>query len=202
MSDTLLEHVLRALDVAVVERLPDSRFQMVGSWPEWLEAAFDSAPAGARHTLAGALPFLEHFLQQADAAWHDRGAARADSGLFTAKVGREEALLRATALTLEHRSLLVIERLTGDADTRPILQKAREQMLATEQLTRQAAAVHVPAAAIGRAADQLAAAELTPDHRALVDTLRTASTQLLAAVESLPKPPSKGRRFSSSGEPR
>ena len=74
-------------------------------------------------------------------------------------VGGEDALLRATAITLEHRSLLIIERLTGDADTRPILQKAREQMLATEQLTRQAAAVHAPAAAIGRVADELAAAE-------------------------------------------
>ena len=202
MSDTLLANVLRALDVAVVERLPDSRFQMVGSSPEWLEAAFDRAPAGARHTLAGALPFLDHFLQQADAAWHDRGTARADSGPFTAQIGGDEALLRATALTLEHRSLLVIERLTGDADTRPILQKAREQMLATEQLTRHAAAVHPPASAISRVADELAAADLSPAHRALADALKTASTQLRAAVESLPKPPSKGRRFSSSGEPR
>ena len=202
MSDTLLVNVLRALDVAVVERLSDSRFQMVGVSPEWLEAAFDTAPAGARHTLSGALPFLDHFLQQADAVWHERGAARADSGPFTAQVGSEEALLRATALTIDHRSLLVLERLTGDADTRPILQKAREQMLATEQLTRHAAAVHPPAAAIGRAADELAKADLPPDHRALVDALRAASAQLLTAVESLPKPPSKGRRFSSSGEPR
>jgi hypothetical protein len=161
-----------------------------------LEAAFDEAPAGARHTLGGALPFLDHFLQQADVVWHDRGGARADSGPFTASVGGEDALLRATAITVEHRALLVLERLTGDADARPILQKAREQRLATEQLTRQAAAVHAPAAAIARVAGELAAADVAPGHRGLVDALGAAAAQLRTAVETLPKPAPKGRRSS------
>ena len=117
MSDTLLANVLRALDVAVLERLADSRFQIVGTSPAWLEAAFDEAPAGARHTLGGALPFLDHFLQDADSAWHESGAARADSGPFTATIGGQDALLRATAITVEHRSVLVLERLTGDVES-------------------------------------------------------------------------------------
>ena len=197
MSDTLLANVLRALDVAVLERLADSRFQIVGVSPSWLEAAFDEAPAGARHTLGGALPFLDHFLQEADAIWHERGAARADSGPFTATIGGEDALLRATAVTVEHRSLLVLERLTGDADARPILQKAREHRLATEELTRHAAAVHAPAAAVARVAGELAAADVGPGPRALVDALNAAAAQLRAAVDTLPKPAPKGRRSSS-----
>jgi len=196
MSDTLLANVLRALDVAVLERLADSRFQIVGTSPSWLEKAFDEAPAGARHTLGGALPFLDHFLQEAGVVWHERGAERADSGPFTAMIGGEDALLRATALTVEHRSVLVLERLTGDADARPILQKAREQRLATEELTRHAAAVHAPAAAVGRATEQLAAAEIAPGQRVAVDALNTAVAQLRAAVETLPKPAPKGRRSS------
>lgn len=202
MNDPVLANTLRALDIAVVERLADWRFQMVGESPAWLEAALDTAPAGSRHTLAGALPFLDHFLPQADAAWHDLGDAHAESGPFVATIGGEDALLRATALTLDRRSLLVIERLTGDADTRPILQKAREQALATEQLTRLAAGVRAPAAAIARVAAELAAAELPPAERALVDALAAASAQLQAVAETLPKPHSKGRRFASGDRSR
>ena len=194
MSDTLLANVLRTLDIAVLERLADSRFQIVGTSPAWLESAFDEAPAGARHTLGGALPFLDHFLLDADSVWHERGDARADSGPFTATIGGQDALLRATAITVEHRSVLVLERLTGDADARPILQKAREQVLATEQLTRHAAAVHAPAAAIARLADELAAAELGSSHRAILDALAAAAAQLRTVVEPLPKPAPKGRR--------
>jgi len=196
MSDPVLVHVLRAVDIAVVERLADARFEIVGASPDWLEAAFDAAPAGSRHTLAGALPFLDHFLPVADAAWHDRGAARAESGPFVARVAGDELLLRALAVTLDHRSLLLIERLTGDADTRPILQTAREQVLAMEQLTRQAAGVQAPAAAVARVAAELAAADLGPAHRTIADALAAASAQLQAVAEALPKPPSKGRRFS------
>ncbi len=62
MTDTLLAQVLRALDIAVIERMPESRFEILGASPEWLESAFDEAPAGARHVLSGALPFLDVLL--------------------------------------------------------------------------------------------------------------------------------------------
>jgi hypothetical protein len=54
-----------------------------------------------------------------------------------AQDGVEELLLRATALNLGPRSVLVIERLRGDADTRGILQTARENRLIQERLQRQ-----------------------------------------------------------------
>ena len=100
MSDTMLDEVLFVLEVAIVERLPDERFEIRGKSPAWLEAAFDAAPAGARHTLGGALPFLDDFLRQADVAWHNRGAARASSGPFAIDVGEHSWLLRATAMTV------------------------------------------------------------------------------------------------------
>ena len=53
-------------------------------------------------------------------------ATTLESGPFVATVGGEDILLRASAITLAGRMLLVIEKLTGDADTRPMLQKARE----------------------------------------------------------------------------
>jgi len=195
MTETVLAQVLRALDVAVIERLEDSRFQILGIAPAWLALAFETADGGQSDTLGGAMPFLGHFVHQADRAWHDRGSARADSGPFAATFGGEEALLRATALTAADRSLLVLERLSGDADTRPILQKAREQLLETEQLTRHASAVQEPVSAISRVVAELAAADLPPAHRAQVDALRAASARLQAAADLLPKPPPKGRRF-------
>ena len=195
MTDTLLGQVLRALDVAVIERMPESRFEILGAAPGWLETAFDEAPAGARHVLSGALPFLDGFLPQAEKVWHHRGTARADSGLFVATIKGEEALLRATALTLDERSLLLIERLTGEADTRPILQTARERILEAEHLTRRAAGVHDPAATIHRLATELADADLSAAHRALVDALRAASADLQAVADALPKPQPKSRRF-------
>lgn len=187
----MLDEVLFSLEVAVIERLPDERFEIRGKSPAWLEAAFDAAPAGARHTLGGALPFLDDFLRQADVAWHNRGAARATSGPFAIDVGQNSWLLRATAMTVANRSIMVLERLTGDADTRPILQKAREQMLATESLTRQASGVHARVAAVMKAASELGKTELAPAHRALVDKLIAATTDMQTFAETLPKPPAR-----------
>ena len=188
MSDAMMDEGLFALEVAVIERLADERFEIRGKSPAWLEAAFDAAPAGARHTLGGALPFLDDFLRQADVAWHNRGTARATSGPFAIDVGQNTWLLRASAMTVADRSILVLERLTGDADSRPILQKAREQMLATESLTRQASGVHTRVAAIAKAAGELGKSELAPAHRALVDKLLAATTEMQTFAETLPKP--------------
>ncbi len=195
MSETLLASVLRALDVTVFEHTMDGRFRTLGTAPEWLEAALGVDPPETSDDDTR-LPFLDHFLPQAWVAWHERRGARADSGPFVVPIAGEETLMRATALTVERRALLVIERLTGDNDTRPLLQKAREHMLAAEQLERQASAVHAPAAAIERVTTALAVAELTPELRALVDALGTAGAQLQAAVSVLPKPP-RGRRAST-----
>ena len=105
-------------------------------------------------------------------------------------------LLRATAITMQTRPLLVIERLTGDADTRPILQKAREHLLDREQLARQAAAVHAPAAAIDKAIKELSGFEFEADVGAVISRLQQASRVLQGAVAPLPVPAPKGRRTS------
>ena len=54
----------------------------------------------------------------------------------------------------------MLERLTGEADTRPILQKAREHLLDPERLTRQVAAVHEPASRVHRLIDELGPEDL------------------------------------------
>ena len=187
MTDTLLADLFRALDLAVVERLSDGLFQLVTPAPSWLERAFEAAPAGARASIDGAFPFLEDVVHQARAAWAT-GAAPQAFGPFAAAVDDDELLLRATALVVDARTLLVIERLTGAADARPMLQKARERMLEGEQIVRGVHALHPPARDINKAIASLRAASLTPEQQALVQTLHQANERLRDALAKLPSP--------------
>jgi hypothetical protein len=194
VDEDLLQEALYALDVALVERLPNSTYFMLSQVPEWLGAVLDAAPSGSQRSLAAAMPFLDHFLAQAEAAWYDGAPARAESGPFAARVGYEDVLLRATALTLRKRALLVLERLSGDADARPILQKAREKLLEMELMTRRASAVHEPAANVQRLIGELSQMALPPDQRAVVEKLTRAGEALQTALAPLPSPPPKKRR--------
>jgi hypothetical protein len=188
VSADLLPRLTRALGLAVIERISNIGYILAAPAPDWLAGAL-----GTRNTLPSAFPFLGHFLQIAGAAWQEGAQGRAESGPFEATIEGEPMLLRATALTVDGRKLLVVERLTGDADPRPMLQRAREQMLDRERLERQATAVHAPAASIAREIATLASLDLSPEARAVVDRLQQAATTLASAVAALPAPPPKRR---------
>jgi hypothetical protein len=194
MNDALLSAVFRALDLGVIERRRDSAFYMVTTPPDWLSQAFASAISDTPGRIDGAMPFLDHFMHQAEAIWREGPPAMISSGPFVATIRREEILINARAMTVQDRQVLVLERLTGDADTRPILQKAREQMLVHEQLVRRIATVHEPAAAIDGGLKQLLAASLPPDQRAIVESIASASVEVQAALAKLPSLPSRFRR--------
>jgi hypothetical protein len=196
MTDAVLAELFRALNLVAIERQPNHTFYLLTPAPSWLSGAFASARAGERHTLAGALPFLDDFLHQADGAWNAGPHASIVSGPFAASVDGDDLLLRASALTVDGRALLVLERLVGAADTRSMLQKARQHMLDNEQLTRQAARIHQPAKAIADAIDELqrtSLSALSAEQRGIVERLNAASAELTAAAETLPRPPAKGR---------
>ena len=197
MTDSLLAGLFRTLDLAVIERLPNAGFHLVTPAPDWLTAVFDAAPAGSQSALAGAMPFLDSFLEQAEAAWKE-GDAIADSGPFAAVVAGEELLLSATALTLEERTLLVIGRLSGLADARPVLQRAREHELEREQIIRNISAARSPAAAVQQGVEQLLRTPLTGDQQAVVARLRQASTDLQTAMAALPTHQVRQRRQARS----
>ena len=193
MTDTLFAHLFRALDLAIVERLSDGLFQLLTPAPAWLERAFEAAPAGARASIDGAFPFLEDVVHQARAAWRTDGTPQS-FGPFAAPVGGDELLLRATALVVDGRTLLVVERLQGVADARPMLQKARERMLEGEDLVRKVHALHPPAVTIDKTIASLRAAALPADQQALVTALYEANERLRDALAKLPPPPARQRR--------
>ena len=194
MSDTLFANLFRVLGLAVIERLPNAAFHPLTPSPDWLSAVFDAAQSGARNSLGGAFPFLDHFLPRAEAAWNDGPRASADSGLFAATVGGEELLLRATAVTVDERKLLVIEQMTGDADSRPLLQRAREQQLEHERLMRQISTAQAPAAAVREGLLQLQDTPLAPEQLTIVERVLRAGDDLQSAMAVLPSAPHRLRR--------
>jgi hypothetical protein len=187
MSESVLADLFPALNLAVIERLENRAFHFLTPVPSWMAAAFDQASAGGRNTLGGAFPFLEDFLHQADGAWKAGVHASIVSGPFAAVVDGDELLLRATALTAGGRPFLVLERLVGAADTRPVLQKARQHMLEGEQLTRQVSKLHAPLAGLGAAVSALVAADLSAEERALVDRVAGSYQALAAVAAGLPR---------------
>jgi hypothetical protein len=185
MTDGVLADLFQALNLVAIERQPDHSYYLLTPAPKWLSGALDSAPVGERNTLGGAFPFLDDFLRQADGAWQAGAHASIVSSPFVATVDGDELLLRATALTVSGRALLVVERLVGAADTRPILQKAREHMLESEHITRQISRLHVPADTIAKAVTELRATPLATYESPLVERLATAVAALQVGIEAI-----------------
>jgi hypothetical protein len=197
VTDVMLPRIFQALDIALVERRPDGAFELLTPSPDWLQRTFDRTPTGARPTTETALPFLNDVVAQAVDVWRHEPDAAVPYGPFGVKAGRlpdDEVLLRATAIMMDRRILLVLEHLTGVADARPMIQKARERMLESESLARQASAVHAPTQAVEAGISALQAAPLTPDVKPLVDGLAAAFAKLRETVSALPPPPTRQRR--------
>ncbi len=200
MGDAVLAALLRAYDLCVSERASRKPFvlRLLTPPPAWLCGVVAEVPPGTERALTVTSPFLEGFLPQAEAAWHEGQEAVASSGPFAATLEGEEVLLVAMAISHLDRRLLILRRLTGDADLRPILQRAREQVLEQERLVRQIGALHLPCASIDRDTKALLAAPLAPDYLAVAARLSQASTEVQAVLATLPSPPSRQRRKARS----
>jgi hypothetical protein len=194
VTDILFPHLFRELNMAVFEHLPNGAFQLVTPSPAWLENAFAETPKTGQYTLDAAFPFLEDVIRQARGAWKAGPHASLVFGPFAAVVNEDELLMRATAMTVEKHQVLILERLIGAADTRQMLQKAREHLLENEQLVRKVEALHAPATAIDRAATTLAGGATGHEEQAVIAALQSASAALQHALADLPKPPVRKRR--------
>jgi hypothetical protein len=219
MSDVVLSAVLRAFDLCVIECSPTSSAFDVGRpgthedqpgegpaarhaslrlltpAPDWLISAFAAAPTVVP-TFGDALPFLDHFLVQAEAVWHEGHPASASSDPFIATINGREHLLRAVAMNQHEQKLIILQRLTGDADHRPILQRAREQALEQEQLVQRVGTLHGPAAALDRDIKELLAMGSSPEHTHVVERLGASIAEVQGVLAGLPAPPSRHRRQS------
>jgi hypothetical protein len=182
MSDPLLIDVFHALDLFVAERLPNSSFVALTTPPRWLTRFLASESERAPVTIVQAFPFLGGFLTEAEAFWRDGVRHSITSGPFAVDDVSGELLLRAWALNVGVNTLLVLARLQGEADTRPVLQKARDNALAHERVLRQVGATEAPLRELSRLAGELLATDLTPPQRAVAAKIEIAARRAQEAL--------------------
>ena len=196
MITSLLIAVLRALDLCVTEhvRAESPSLRLLTPAPVWLAGVFETVPPEVGQVLGSPIPFVAHFLPQAEETWREGEGAAASSGPFAITVEGEEMVLLATATPYHDRRLLILHPLTVDADLLSTLRRAREKVLELERLGRLIDAMHVPLWSIERDSKTLAASSLSPDHHAVAERLNKASAEVQALLATLPSPRSRPRR--------
>ncbi|MEQ1626718.1 MAG: hypothetical protein ABL965_04960, partial [Nitrospira sp.] len=130
-SDHLPEVLLQTLGLAVLERVGTGDiFRLTGNQPAWWASTFEAAPELpiAVGTLS---PFLQHFLVDCEAAWNGDQDNMMRSGPWAHRnLASDLHQFEATALTISHRALLLIERVDERFDRiHALLQQARDQRL-------------------------------------------------------------------------
>ncbi|UJR82717.1 sensor histidine kinase [Sandaracinus amylolyticus] len=128
------------LDELVLERLDDGRFVARSPAPGWCDAlSREPPPLDEPFVVEEMFEFMTAFVADAEAAWEAPLGARVDSDFWTEDgVDGEQIHLEATAVRVGGARALVIrrnERLY--AQQQLVLQRAREQRLAHDALTRE-----------------------------------------------------------------
>lgn len=129
--------VLEALGFALFLRDESGALRLRGSPPEWLRSLWNGlAKSDEPLPITEASPFLENFLIDAEECWTAGGATRARSGPWIEQTANgAEVSLEATALTIDGRAALLLERLGEVFEAKKsMLQKARETVIAYQRL--------------------------------------------------------------------
>ena len=201
VPDPVLATLMALLDVVVLERLHGGAFRQLGSQPSptWFTETFATADPSAPVTLLQAFPVLDSFLSEAELFWERTPFGRLEGEAFVVVgPGGDNLPLATVAVAMEGRHFLLIQRVPGFDDRQHILQRARDQALAHEQVVKQIDALHRPFAKLTGLASELAGTpELTELQRQMLaaisvelETLR----QLLGGLPRLPPGASARRR--------
>ena len=188
MTNTLFEAILSTLDLVVLERLPHGIFLRMGTAPAppWFSHVIATAGENEPVTVAQALPFVGHFLDDAEFFWRQAKNGRLRSDPFTMTDGTgAEIVLVASALVIGHRHLLVLELPADFEDRRRALQSARETVLEYEAHVRRTRALLARIDAARALIDQLGNSGLTPAKQHLAAEIGDQLASLATAVEEL-----------------
>lgn len=197
MTDAVLAELLTRLELVVLERLPGDVFVRFGSAqpPSW----FSRLPLNSRDepiAIEQTMPFLEHFLTEANDAWRAGDEQRFSSEPFTVTdtTGGEVPLV-ASAVVVADRCFLILESPPDFDERRAALQTAREHLLAHEEHVRRTGALLGPIDAARQLMQQLTASGLAPEQENLTARISQELETLSAAVQSLaPLPKGVSRR--------
>jgi hypothetical protein len=192
VSETVLAHLASALDMVVMEQVSAGTFRQIGDVPPppWFARIYRKAAQGQRPTVAQAFPVLATFLSEAEAFWSRHETGRLDSGDFVITEGSEEPLpVAATAIALNGRRFLIIQRAAGFEDRQRILQRAREQALAHEQVIKHVQSLRRPVTVLERLAGELADTELSGPQRERMTGMRDHLDTISRVLDGLPTLP-------------
>ena len=188
MTNTLFEEVLGTLDLVVLERLPHGIFLRMGTAPApaWFSHVIANAGENQPVTVAQALPFVGHFLDEAEFFWRQARNGRLRSDPFTMKdASGAEVVLVASAVVIGHRHLLVLESPADFEERRRALQSARETVLEYEGHLRRTRGLLARIDAARALTDQLANSGLSAATQPLATDIGEQLTSLASAVEEL-----------------
>jgi hypothetical protein len=191
VGDSLTD-LSEVLDLVVLEQLPGGFVQITaGSLPPWFVRAFRSAEDGQHVTLLDALPALDAFLAEANAFWDRATEGRLAGEPFLVTDGpNHEIPVTATAVKFGGRRILLLQPDAGYTERQHVLQRAREQALAHEQVVRRIQDLHRPLTQLTRLVDQLSATELNESQRATMAGIAAQVRALRQVVDGLPRAPS------------
>ena len=138
-EESIARDLLAALEVVVLEQVPDRALRLTGTAPSWFLRFLPNA-ASTPDDVKGALdsPFLENFLTDAERFWASDGAGRVRSGMWTeAGPMGTEFHLEASAVRVGGRRFLLIENQTvGYEEKQSMLQRARSNNLRRRERRR------------------------------------------------------------------
>ncbi len=185
MDETFFAALFPKLECIIMERTADGAWVPRTAAPQWFMDAARTAAGEGPATLGGTLPFLDHLRTEADRFWWSGDDSVMTGEPFAIAGADTDYLVRARVLTLGERKLLVLERLIGAADSRPVLQVARERQLEYERTRAQASEVRAPIDAIARLAGQWLESDPSPPSQATAREVMRAAEQARATLDRL-----------------
>ncbi|MGH1371250.1 MAG: HD-GYP domain-containing protein [Cellvibrionaceae bacterium] len=133
----LLENTFCGLNQVLLKRESGSCFEVITPIPEILKPLFDGIES-ERIEIDDRLPFLQHFLYDAELHWREQHQTAFNSGVWLEAVNERELPLEASAIFVDGEHLLLLQEL-GEryTETAERLQSARDHLLMEEALERE-----------------------------------------------------------------
>lgn len=134
---SLLENTFLGLNQVLLQRVSESSFELLTPMPKILRPLFPDTQDN-RVEVDDRLPFLQHFLYDAELHWREQHQAAFDSGVWLESADGQELPLEASAIFVNGKPLLLLQEL-GDKyrEAADRLQSARDHLLMEEQLERE-----------------------------------------------------------------
>jgi hypothetical protein len=192
VSDKVLAQLASALEMVVMEQVPQGAYVQIGDAPPppWFDQIYRDAGQGRRPTLAQAFPAMAPFLSEAETFWKDHGSGRLESGdVQIVEASGRELSIAATAVAMNGRRFLLIQRAPAFDERQRILQRAREQALTHEGVIKAVQSLRRPLATLVRLVSDLSSTELSDRQREQLTGIRDHLGEMGRVLEDLPRAP-------------